>query len=534
MITLDMDRGRAITAGLAGLTVALLSFRPTRNYDYFWHLATGRWIVDSGAVPAVDPFSLSSLKEEWINLEWLFDVIAYALWSIAGHEGLTIVMALGTGATAGVVAWLASRQLAPEAVFATIGIAWAGLLFRLDVRPETASVPLFLIALWLALQAPLGRRIFLLVATVILWINVHPSALLAPVLVAAVWAGELPGRSAGPSHRMRAIQLGASFMALLANPWGWRGILAPIELAGGLEKAAGFVNLEWRASDPATFPLFWIMVLVLVAGWVLSSDRDLKKLAVTVLLTVLAARYARNQIYFFAALPFLITIPGRVERRAGGWLTAGAAIVAVVAVIAASFSRPWGTGFEHGAFPVHTASIVSSNRLEGAIYNPDQLGGYLIWTFYPERRVLTDGRNELHMDYIVALRDALRDSRQWNALMEQWNPAIAFHDYLEPIEVMDAASGTSQRLPASLAFFPRSQWALVGFDDAAMLFVRRGWHDDQLIERLEYEALVPDSPTGLPPGGADVRVVRNELERAEDRGDTSRVTREMARKPANR
>ncbi|MBW3563277.1 MAG: hypothetical protein KY459_00950 [Acidobacteria bacterium] len=529
-----MDRGRAITAGLAGLTVALLSFRPTRNYDYFWHLATGSWIVDRGALPAIDPFTLASLKEEWINLEWLFDVIAYAVWSVAGHEGLTIVMAIGTGATAGIVAWLASRRLAPEAVLATIGISWAGLLFRLDVRPETASVPLFLLALWLALQAPLGRRTFLLVGTVIVWINVHPSALLAPVLVAAVWGGELAGRGTGSSHRMRAIQLGASFLALLANPWGWRGILAPIELAGGLEKAAGFVNLEWRASHPATFPLFWIVVLVLVAGWVLSSDRDLRKLAVTVLLTVLAARYARNQIYFFAALPLLITIPDRVERRAGRWLVAAAGIAAVVAVIAASFSRAWGTGFEHEAFPVHTASIVSSNRLEGAIYNPDQLGGYLIWTFYPERRVLTDGRNELHMDYIVALRDALRDSRRWNALMEQWSPAIAFEEYREPVEVLDAASGMSRKLPASLAFFPRSEWALVGFDDAAMLFLRRGQHDHQLIERLEYEVLVPDSPTGLPPGGADVRVVRDELERAWDRGDTSRVTREMARKPESR
>lgn len=534
MITLDMDPGRAITAGLAGLTVALLSFRPTRNYDYFWHLATGRWIVDRGALPAIDPFTLSSLKEEWINLAWFFDVIAYAFWSVAGHEGLTIVMALGTGATAGIVAWWVSRRLAPEVVLATIGIAWAGLLFRLDVRPETASVPLFLIALGLALQAPLGSRIFLLVGTVILWINVHPSALLAPVLVAAVWAGELPGRGVGSNHRMRAIQLGASFMALLANPWGWRGILAPLELAGSLEKAEGFVNLEWRASLPATFPLFWVMVLVLVAGWVLSSDRDLRKLSVTVLLAVLAARYARNQIYFFAALPLLITIPDRLERRAGRWLAAGAGVVAVVAVIAASFSRPWGTGFEHDVFPVHTASIVSSNRLEGAIYNPDQLGGYLIWTFYPERRVLTDGRNELHMDYIVELRDALRDSRRWNALMERWSPAIAFQEYREPVEVVDAVSGTSQQLPASLAFFPRSQWALVGFDEAAMLFLRRGRHDGELIERLEYDVLVPDSPTGLPPGGADVRVVRDELERAGARGDTSRVTRGLVRIPGNR
>ena len=47
-----------------------------------------------------------------------------------------------------------------------------------------------------------------------------------------------------------------------------------------------------------------------------------------------------------------------------------------------------------------------ASGLHGRIYNPDQFGGYLIWSFYPERRVLTDGRNELHRTYIAEFAGA--------------------------------------------------------------------------------------------------------------------------------
>ena len=43
--------------------------------DMFWHLAAGRDICERGAVPTTDPFSHTFGGKEWLNHEWLTDVI---------------------------------------------------------------------------------------------------------------------------------------------------------------------------------------------------------------------------------------------------------------------------------------------------------------------------------------------------------------------------------------------------------------------------------------------------------------------------
>ena len=58
--------------------MALAAVAPVRNYDSFWHLATGRWIVEHRALPLQDPFAVASDRTEWINGEWLFETVAYA------------------------------------------------------------------------------------------------------------------------------------------------------------------------------------------------------------------------------------------------------------------------------------------------------------------------------------------------------------------------------------------------------------------------------------------------------------------------
>jgi hypothetical protein len=62
-----IDFPRPCAHAAAGFTIAemtvacaLLSFvladRPILDTDYFWHLRTGAWIAETGAVPKVDPF----------------------------------------------------------------------------------------------------------------------------------------------------------------------------------------------------------------------------------------------------------------------------------------------------------------------------------------------------------------------------------------------------------------------------------------------------------------------------------------------
>jgi hypothetical protein len=155
--------------------------------------------------------------------------------------------------------------------------------------------------------------------------------------------------------------------------------------------------------------------------------------------------------------------------------------------------------FDHSAavaahrFPVASVARLRQTRLPGNIYNPDQFGGFLIWSFYPERRPLTDGRNELYHQFIAEYAKARLDSRSWRALLRQYRIDLAVDEYRGPIESVDAMTGKRRSIPASLAYFPRREWALVGYDDVSMVFARRGAFPQAQLERWEIRGVVPDA-----------------------------------------
>src|SRR5438552_1572862 len=43
--------------------------------DLWWHLATGRWILEHGYVPRVDSWSFTRSGQVWLQHEWLADVL---------------------------------------------------------------------------------------------------------------------------------------------------------------------------------------------------------------------------------------------------------------------------------------------------------------------------------------------------------------------------------------------------------------------------------------------------------------------------
>src|SRR5438874_304821 len=65
--------------------------------DTWWHLRAGEYIVETGSVPKVDPFSYSVAGQAWIAHEWLSEVITYISFNLGGTSGMLLFFAmLGT------------------------------------------------------------------------------------------------------------------------------------------------------------------------------------------------------------------------------------------------------------------------------------------------------------------------------------------------------------------------------------------------------------------------------------------------------
>jgi hypothetical protein len=87
-------RGQRVVGIALFVVVAVAAIAPIRSYDFFWHLATGRWIAEHHALPAGDPFAIGSDRTSWINDEWLFDALLDGVHAAAGFDALSRIRAL--------------------------------------------------------------------------------------------------------------------------------------------------------------------------------------------------------------------------------------------------------------------------------------------------------------------------------------------------------------------------------------------------------------------------------------------------------
>ena len=212
-------------------------------------------------------------------------------------------------------------------------------------------------------------------------------------------------------------------------------------------------------------------------------------MALLLVLALLAIRHVRNQGLYFVALPLLVTpfVVRPLARRSQ--LVVGSAAVLLVA---ASFVHDRHRGVDPMRFPVRAVARLRESGLRGNIYNADQFGGYLIWSFYPERRALTDGRNELHRTYIAEYLHARLDGRAWKSLLRKYAIDLAVDEYRVAMPVVDVTTRRTTVMPASLVYWPRKEWALIAYDDAAMVFARRAAFPKEVLERWELRGVVPD------------------------------------------
>lgn len=453
------------------LLFSLAAFGAIRSYDLFWQLATGRWIVEHRALPLTDPFALASEQREWIDGEWLYEVALYGAHSLVGLEGLSVVRGM-LAALIFTLAFLHARREAetPLALLAS-AVAFAGAMAVLDLRPS--GVAALMVVLMLGAK-PLWARVLIAVV----WMNVHPSALLAPVIGAlasppAVAPASRAGARAGGTPAVQppwtaAVRFVILAAALLLNPFGWKGIVAPVELTMFV-RSGGFVNAEWLPSSPLRFPILYVCIALAVAAFATQTKRDWWRVALLAMFALLAMRHVRNQPLFFAAFPMLVPLPVSLPllRPRVAYVASAAAILLI------ALTTDHRLGVPRERFPVDAVAQLKASGLRGNIYNPDQFGGYLIWSFYPERRALTDGRNELYRAFIPEWQQARGDGRKWSELLQKYKIDLAVEEYREPLRITDAATGKVELLPADQAYWPRTEWMLIAKDEAGMVFARK-------------------------------------------------------------
>ncbi|MBZ0114993.1 MAG: hypothetical protein K8J08_21210 [Thermoanaerobaculia bacterium] len=523
-------------APLLALATLAATFK-IRSYDTFWHLAAGHWILDHRRLPNPDPLRFTAEGHRWVDHEWLFQVGLAWLERMGGLSALSVLRILAVVGLAWVL-WIACRRLGASRI-STALIAGAAVWIarpRFFLRPELLTLVLLSVFLLLLLEVrrrPSAASILPLIGLVVLWANAHPAVLMAPVVAAALLVGSRWEGAGNLRHDSLTwwIALGLPVgiaAATLLNPAGLRLWLVPTEIAKALEDIPG-INPEWLPMWKQPQVGYLIALVVLVLATILTRRRtgrtDLGTGLVALALAVLASTSVRHLAPFVvgAALHIAscIALLGSSEgpqsahsirhpwRRWLPWTLASLAILYCLAPPTTGPLRPrqgvyhFGLGLESNRFPVQAVDFVEAHPEIGNLYNNVAYGGYMLWRLYPPRRIFNDGRNELNPTFLAELANARRGAEGWDALFDRYQlegALVRYDPRRRPVldaPVPPATEPTVSWMTSNEALFSRDRFALVHWDDVAMVLLLRTPSNRALIESYEYRFVRPEDPEGL-------------------------------------
>ena len=475
--TLDERRAWAAALGAALAALAVwLSLSPSRYVDFWYHLKTGEIVARTWSIPRADPYSYVTPGRPWVTAAWLFEAVLYRSYSLGGAAAVAALRALAVAAT-----FLVFFELAGAGLWAALLLAGAGLLdatykgFFVE-RPQLFDYLFLGVVLRLLDRQkdepprPLWWQLPLVQAA---WVNVHGGAALLGAAVTALKAATA-GRG-----RMKwgglALLCG---LALFINPHGPRIITHLLATVGPGGKD---VILEWQPVWKQAWRAAPLLMLAAGAALLPFSWRSERFLSLACLALGLMALSAVRHValFSFAAAALGARVLERRFPIALGPRQVLAGVLAVGLVCAAAVKRSsyfaslGDVAIQQPAKPA--ADFLDKEGVEGRMFNSLPLGGYLLWR---GRKVFIDGRLD---NYEPAL---LRDAVQW-ARPEIWDKLERAWDF-EYAVIENGPSYDARVLDES----PR--WALVFFDDAALVYVKREPRNLELIARAGYLLLKPN------------------------------------------
>jgi len=66
---------RRLLAIVVMAVIFTLAAQPITDPDFWWHLKTGQYIVETRSIPHTDIFSTLRFGSEWVTHEWLSETL---------------------------------------------------------------------------------------------------------------------------------------------------------------------------------------------------------------------------------------------------------------------------------------------------------------------------------------------------------------------------------------------------------------------------------------------------------------------------
>lgn len=465
------------------VAIFAMAARVQVDTDTWWHLASGRWMVQHGQVLKHDPFSHTMLGKPRIQHGWLVQIVLYRLYAALGHTGLVLAMAAVVTLAFAFVFPLGGgspylRAFTTVLAAITSAVVWVA-------RPQIVSF--LLTAVFAYLLDRYKRRgrapLWLLPFLTVLWVNCHGAFITAflllggyvvgeglnwligwrPPSIPPACGGEASERQGGLSARQIRTLVLVTLICLavvVLNPQTYRMYTYPFQTVS-IGVLRDFIQ-EWRSPDfhgLHLHPFIWMLLLTLAAMGFSGQRADLTDVGLVAGFAYLSLLAGRN-IALFALLdgpvlarygaPALARLAGAVQARwsdmpadsetlpagqpqAGtrrplgprlaflNWALLGLVALAALIKVAMPLLPTEREKAMADFLPVEAVHYIQRERLPGPMFNSYNWGGYLIWTLYPDHLVFVDGRTDLYDDpFLRNYLDVVLVQENWRKVLARY------------------------------------------------------------------------------------------------------------------
>lgn len=450
--------------------------------DTGWHIRTGEYILDHGAVPVTDLFSFSKTGAPWYAWEWLSDVLYAVLHRSLGLRGIVFLSGALICATAIVVLKHMLWRGAAALVALPLTLLLVGACsVHYHARPHLFTMLFLALSAWLIdrdarLQT---RAVWLLVPMTALWTNLHGGFLVLIACLGLAALGSLLARNW--SGAVRYAMLGASCgLASVVNPYG---IQLHIHIAAYLQSdwirntIQEFQSPVFRSESMLQFEMF-LLVGLAASGFLLVRRQYREALWIGYFAHASLASSRHVPLYVILATPLIASEVTLWWRRwtAGrdrkstlrildefsadlgmklGWTSLWCLLA--IAILFVGDSSKWPTDFPD-RFPRKIAEKNAERLVASRLLTTDQWADYLIYRFYPRQRVFVDGRSDFYGESLGKEYLAMMQAdHNWKSLMEKHR----FDAVLAPLD-----------WPLTTVLKMTPGWRIHADDGKAILFLR--------------------------------------------------------------
>jgi hypothetical protein len=520
-------------AVFAVLVFLASTYKITGDDDFFWHLATGRYIVEHKVVPDTDIFGFATQGVEWIPFEWGWDVLTYGLYNIAGYNTILVFRSIAFV----FIFFLYFKLLRKFKVNSFI--SWivlftllVGIMDRLSPRPHVITYIFFITIIFILTsfkyleRERFLKKLYFLPLIFLIWGNMHMGVLAGGLFLFIFTVSELliyyyPGKFTSPEIKPFSLPyLNTLFiisvlcaLALLVNP---HGIHTYIYAYGHTKmKMLETVN-EWRSPFDTMFGAGFVVFMYkvfLFGGLLILIYSYMKKDLFFALLYIVLFFYSIRAIRFtvdyelLIAFSFAVTLNYFALRLSNSniwgktvnfllynnWVKTVTAIAMIIVCFqipngkiyeTLRYYRVFGWGVNSDFIPVQLFDFMKENNIKGTPYNHFGTGGYLVWNF-PDQKNFIDSRN-LNDNIFNEYNAIMSKTPGFEKKIEKYN--FDYVIYLDP----DLIRRPNDLQKVVVSYFDRNpDWKLVFWDDKSMLFVKNIPKFSDLINKYSYKVMDP-------------------------------------------